>query len=95
MVSTFVTIWLLHVAAMLTPGANVLLVTQLAASGQRRSASYAALGVASGAAIWSTAAVLGVTALFAGFPRLVCLFSWPAPCTSSTLPLASGGRAGR
>ena len=55
MLSTFVTIWLLHVAALLTPGANLLLVTQLAASGHRRSASYAALGVASGAAIWSTA----------------------------------------
>jgi len=68
MLSTFVTIWLLHVAALLTPGANVLLVSQLAASGHRRSASYAALGVAIGAAIWSSSAVLGVSALFAAFP---------------------------
>jgi threonine efflux protein len=68
MLSTFVTIWLLHVAALITPGANVLLVSQLAASGHRRSASYAALGVAMGAAIWSAAAVLGVNALFLAFP---------------------------
>ena len=68
MLSTFVTIWLLHAAALLTPGANVLLVSHLAASGNRRSASYAALGVAIGAAIWSSAAVLGVSALFATFP---------------------------
>jgi threonine/homoserine/homoserine lactone efflux protein len=68
MPSAFVTIWLLHTAALLTPGANVLLVSQLAASGRRRSASYAAVGVAIGAAIWSTAAVLGVRALFAAFP---------------------------
>ena len=68
MLSTFVAIWLLHVAALLTPGANVLLVSQLAASGHGRSASYAALGVAVGAAVWSTAAVLGVSALFAAFP---------------------------
>src|SRR5436190_3725223 len=68
MLSTFVTIWLLHVAALLTPGANVLLVSHLAASGSRRSAYYAALGVAIGAAIWSSAAVLGVSAVFAAFP---------------------------
>jgi threonine efflux protein len=68
MLSTFFTIWLLHAAALLTPGANVLLVSQLAASGNRRSASYAALGVAMGAVIWSSAAVLGISALFAAFP---------------------------
>jgi threonine efflux protein len=73
MLSTFATIWLLHVAALLTPGANVLLVSHLAASGDRRGAAYAALGVTVGAAIWSSAAVLGVGALFAAFPaaRLV------------------------
>jgi threonine/homoserine/homoserine lactone efflux protein len=73
MLSTFLTIWLLHAAALLTPGANVLLVSHLAASGNRRSASYAALGVAIGAAVWSSAAVLGVSAVFAAFPaaRLV------------------------
>jgi threonine/homoserine/homoserine lactone efflux protein len=73
MLSTFATIWFLHVAALLTPGANVLLVSQLAASGARRSAVYAAWGITVGAAIWSSAAVLGVSALFAAFPaaRLV------------------------
>jgi threonine efflux protein len=68
MLSTFATIWFLHVAALLTPGANVLLVSHLAASGARRGAVYAALGITVGAAIWSSAAVLGVSALFAAFP---------------------------
>jgi len=68
MLSTFITIWILHAAALLTPGANVLLVSHLAASGDRRAASYAAVGVAIGAFIWSSAAVLGVSALFAAFP---------------------------
>jgi threonine efflux protein len=68
MLSTFATIWFLHVAALLTPGANVLLVSHLAASGDRRGAAYAAVGVTAGAAIWSSAAVLGVGALFAAFP---------------------------
>jgi threonine efflux protein len=68
MLQTLATIWILHVAALMTPGANVLLVSQLAASGQRRSASFAAAGVAIGAAIWSSSAVAGVSALFAAFP---------------------------
>ena len=66
--STLITIWVLHFAALLTPGANVLLISHLAASDTRRSASYAALGVTIGAAIWSSAAVLGVGALFTAFP---------------------------
>jgi threonine/homoserine/homoserine lactone efflux protein len=69
MLTTLLTIWLLHVAALVTPGANVLLVSQLAAGDRARSAAFAALGVAVGAALWSGAAVLGVDAVFAAFPR--------------------------
>jgi threonine/homoserine/homoserine lactone efflux protein len=68
--TTFVTLWLLHAAALLTPGANSLLVTHLAASGHVRSAAFAAVGVTVGAAAWSGAAVLGVGALFAAFPAV-------------------------
>lgn len=70
MLSTLLSIWLLHVGALLTPGANVLLVSQLAASGDRRGASYAAVGIAIGAAIWSCAAVIGLGALLAAIPAL-------------------------
>jgi threonine efflux protein len=70
MLSILITIWLLHVAALITPGANVLLVSQLAASGQRQAAMHAALGVATGAAVWAGAAVAGVQALFAAFPTV-------------------------
>lgn len=70
MISTLITIWLLHVAALLSPGANVLLVSQLAASDHARSARFAAMGVTLGAAIWSTSAVLGVHAFFMAFPAM-------------------------
>src|SRR5258707_9453929 len=70
MLSTFVTIWILHVAAMMSPGANVLLVSQLAASDRARSAVFAALGVAFGATLWATCAVLGVHVVFVAFPGL-------------------------
>lgn len=70
MLSTLLTIWLLHVAALLSPGANVLLVSQLAASDRGRSAVFAALGVTLGALLWATFAVLGVHAVFAAFPGL-------------------------
>ena len=70
MLSTFVTIWILHVAAMLSPGPNVLLVSQLAASDRARSAVFAAVGVTFGAAVWATCAVLGVNVVFSAFPEL-------------------------
>src|SRR5215475_597175 len=70
MLSTFATIWILHVAAMTSPGPNVLLVSQLAASDRTRSAVFAALGVTLGAATWATCAVLGLNVVFALFPEL-------------------------
>lgn len=70
MFSTLFAIWLLHVGALLTPGANILLVSQLAASGDRRGASYAAVGIAMGATIWSCAAVIGLGALLTAIPAL-------------------------
>ena len=70
MLTTLITIWILHVAAMATPGANVLLVSQLAASDRAQSAVFAALGVTLGAFIWASSAVLGVHAAFQAFPGL-------------------------
>ena len=70
MLSTFATIWILHVAAMMSPGPNVLLVSQLAASDRARSAVFAALGVTCGATLWATCAVLGVHVVFVAFPGL-------------------------
>lgn len=70
MLSTLATIWVLHFAAMLTPGANTLLVSQLAASGDSKGAAYAALGIGIGAFLWSSAAVLGISAVFAAFPAM-------------------------
>ena len=70
MLATLLTIWLLHVAALLSPGANVLLVSQLAASDRGKSALFAAFDVTLGALLWATFAVLGVHAVFGAFPGL-------------------------
>lgn len=70
MLSILLTIWLLHVAALLSPGANVLLVSQLATSDRGRSAVFAALGVTVGVLVWATFAVLGVHAVFRALPQL-------------------------
>ncbi len=70
MLTTLLTIWLLHVAALLSPGANVLLVSQLAASDRGKSAMFAALGVTLGGLLWATFALLGVHAVFGAFPGL-------------------------
>lgn len=70
MLTTLLAIALLHWVVLVTPGANVLLVSQLAASGQRRAACFAALGVTTVALVWSALAVFGVNAVFAAHPRL-------------------------
>jgi threonine efflux protein len=69
MLATFFTIWVLHLAAAVTPGPNILLVSHLAASTSRRTALYAASGIAFASVIWASGAALGVSALFAAFPR--------------------------
>lgn len=70
MLATLLTIWLLHVAALLSPGANLLLVSQLAASDRGKSVLFAAFGVTLGALLWATFAVLGVHTVFGAFPGL-------------------------
>lgn len=58
------TVMALHWAVLVTPGANVLVVMQLAASGQRPAALGAGLGVSTVAVIWAALAVMGVHAIF-------------------------------
>lgn len=70
MFSPLLTVWLLYVAVLLSPGANTLLVTQLAASDQARTARFAALGVAVGSTIWCICAVLGIHVFFVVFPAM-------------------------
>ena len=68
MTATVLTIIVLHWIVLVTPGPNVLLVTQLAASGQRRSAVYAGLGITTVASLWATLALFGVDAVFRAHP---------------------------
>jgi threonine efflux protein len=58
--ATLLSIAALHWAAMVSPGPNVLLVAQTAMSESRRAALAAAAGVASGAVVLTTAALLGL-----------------------------------
>jgi threonine efflux protein len=61
---------LLHWIVLVTPGANVLVVVNMAASGQRKAACFAAAGVTTVAGIWSALAVMGVGAVFVALPTL-------------------------
>lgn len=70
MFSVLFTIWLLYLAVLLSPGANTLLVSQLAASDHSRSALVAALGVAVGSTLWCTCAVFGIHVIFVVFPAM-------------------------
>ena len=70
MFTTLTAVWLLHMAATVTPVTNTLLVTQLAASHRGPAAMFAAAGVAVGSAAWAAFAVLGVHLVFTAFPVL-------------------------
>ena len=70
MLSILLTIWILYIGVMVSPGPNMLLVSQLAASAGRRSAWVAGLGIAFGAGVWASCAVLGIHAFFLAFPHL-------------------------
>ncbi len=70
MLSTLVSIWLLHLAVLLSPGVNFMLLSQLAAAERTKSALFAVWGIVTGTAVWAICAVLGVHALFLAFPSL-------------------------
>lgn len=70
MLQALLTIALLYAGALVSPGPNILLVTQLAASAGRAIAVQAALGIAAGAGLWASAVVLGLPVLFAVVPGL-------------------------
>lgn len=53
-------IFLVHLAAMASPGPNVLVVIRTAIAQSRRAALFCAAGVATGAAIWAGGAALGL-----------------------------------
>jgi len=57
-------VFVLHVVAMVSPGPNFLIVTHTAIRGTRRAGVSVALGVAAGAAIWSSVAVVGLNIVF-------------------------------
>ncbi len=68
MVTVLLTVWLMHMAVMVSPGVNTLLVSQLAASGRAGSVRFAVLGICTGTTFWAGAALFGVQALFAAMP---------------------------
>ena len=70
MLPTLLSIAALHWVILVTPGANVLVVSQLAASGHRTAACFAGVGVSVVAAVWASLAILGVNAVFAAHPSL-------------------------
>ena len=63
-------IFAVHVLAMISPGPNVLVVTQTAISQTRRAGIGTALGVAIGSTIWSSAALFSLSVVFAQFAWL-------------------------
>lgn len=70
MTATLTTIAALHWVVLITPGVNLMLVSQLAADGQQRAAIYACFGITTVTLTWALLALLGVNALFTAHPQL-------------------------
>lgn len=70
MLQSLVTIALLHWAVLLVPGFNFVLIGQLAASGSRRGALAAVVGMTTATLIWAVLAVAGIGAVFSAHPML-------------------------
>jgi threonine efflux protein len=64
----FATIWFLHLAALLSPGANTLLLFQIGASSTVRMGMQAVFGITLAETIWVSLAALGISAVFETFP---------------------------
>jgi RhtB (resistance to homoserine/threonine) family protein len=60
----FGSILVVHLLALISPGPNFLIVTQTAISATRRAGIITAVGIATGAAVWSSAALLGLSVVF-------------------------------
>ena len=69
-------VWVAHMFAVLSPGPNVLIVSQTAMSSSRAVGLATALGIASGAALWSIAAITGLSLILAAVPWMLRAISW-------------------
>ncbi|NVZ49907.1 LysE family transporter [Pseudomonas sp. B6002] len=75
-----VSLGLLWIVAVVTPGPNFFNIAQLAANGSRRHGVAASAGVASGTILWGLAGGLGIKSLFTAAPMLYLAFKIVGGC---------------
>ncbi|TCV95928.1 threonine efflux protein [Luteibacter rhizovicinus] len=78
----FLTIAVVHIVALITPGPDFFFVSQLAASRSKREALFGVVGIALGVAVWAALALLGLQLLL---HRLVWLERGIAICGGAYL----------
>lgn len=70
MIDVWLPIFLVNVAAWITPGPNMLAVIAASAAHGRGAGLRTGLGLVAGASVWASAAMLGAEALFRAFPDI-------------------------
>jgi threonine efflux protein len=68
--TTLLTVFVFHWAILVTPGANVVLVSTLAADRSRADAVFASLGITCVAGLWALLAALGIGGAFNALPAI-------------------------
>ena len=109
MLTTFLTIAVLHWVALVTPGVNFVLILQLAAGSPRSVSLSAAAGITTVTFLWALLAILGMGAAFSAHPALrqafqiaggvyLCYVAWklwraPAAVTTNVTALTTSRSA--
>lgn len=79
-VAPLVSLGLLWIVAVVTPGPNFFNIAQLAANGSRRQGVAASAGLATGTIMWGLAGGLGIKSLFTAAPMLYLAFKVIGGC---------------
>ena len=95
MLTTFLTIAVLHWVALVTPGVNFVLILQLAAGSPRSVSLSAAAGITTVTFLWALLAILGMGAAFSAHPALRQAFQIAAAPTCATSRGNCGSRQRR
>ncbi len=63
-------VWLVHLAAVISPGPSLVVVARTALAGSRVAGAWTAIGLGIGTFVWASAALFGLKAVFAAVPWL-------------------------
>lgn len=81
MLMLFLTVALVHIIALMSPGPDFFFVSQTAVSRSRKEAMMGVLGITCGVMVWAGVALLGLHLIIEKWPGCTPLSWWAVDCT--------------